>query len=562
MKIPYLSSLRKIYDEFSLIEKIVFTALVVVLIVSGMTLLYFFGTSYMKDVPARGGEMHEGVVGYPHFINPLLATTESERDLSTLTYSGLMRVDATGNLVPDLAESYTVSNDGKIYTFVLRKGEVFQDNTPITSDDVIFTIQKAEDPTLKSPQHANWQGVTVNAIDARTVQFVLKTPYSSFLQNTTLGILPKHIWNDADINEFTFSSYNFNPVGSGPYQIKEVKRDSAGLPIYYRLVAFNKYPTGEKDISTIYIHTFIDQQSMIKALEKGTIGSAGGISPSNKQILDDTRFNIYSPALLRTIGVFFNQSQNPLFAHAEIRQALGMAVDRNDIIGKVLYGYGNEEFSPLPHNLLLSSGTSASSSLEAAKSLLDKNDWKSNSQGIREKKIGKQTVQLSFSITTSDNPDLLNTAALLKEEWTKLGANVTIISLDPSDLSQNAIRPRKYDALLFGEVIGRGDDLYPFWDSAERKDPGFNIALYANSKADKFLEEARSATSSDQKASELVSAENIISGDMPAIFLYSPDFIYVARKDIKGLSLPPLEMPYERWAGIFDSYINTRKVFK
>ena len=529
----------------------VFYILLTCLIISALSLLWFTLISFGKQIPARGGELSEGVIGYPSFVNPLLSITDSGKDLSLLTYSGLMRVDTTGAIVPDLAQSYTVSGDGKTYTFILRKDIVFQDGEPITSGDVAFTIEKAQDPKVKSPLASNWRGVGVNVIDAQTIQFTLKTPYTPFIENTTLGILPKHIWDNADVDQFTFSPYNFNPIGSGPYKVAEVKRDSKGVLEYYKLTAFAKYAPGVKNISTIYIHFYADEDALLKAIKSGEVQSSADISPEQAKTLEKEGYQVKTAPLLRVFGVFFNQSQAPVLANKEVRQALDYAVDRNEIVDKVLYGYGKVE----------SLGTSTSR-IADAQALLAKNGWKLNAQGVMQKKDKKQTQTLSFTIITSDNEDLVKTAEILKEEWSNIGADVTIVSLNPSDLNQNAIRPRKYDALLFGEVTGRENDLYPFWHSSERKDPGLNIALYTNSNADKLLATLRVATSTDVVAKTLSSFQTMIANDVPAIIIYSPELTYVVPKDLKNLNLPPLEITSERWIGIFDSYLKTKTVWR
>ena len=515
--------------------------------------------AFRKDSPMRGGELHEGVVGYPSFINPLLSTANTGRDLSYLTYSGLMRINEEGNLSPDLAEQFTVSPDGTVYTFLLRDDAVFHDGTPLTSEDVVFTIEKVKDPTIKSSVANNWQGVSVKAIDEHTITFTLKTPYAPFIENTTLGILPKHIWDNATLDQFTFSPYNFNPIGSGPYKVEEVRRNPNGSPNLYKLVAWNKYAPGEKNITNLFIHVYPNTESLLNALRQGEIESAGDISGANTRALEEEGFNVQTTNMLHIFGVFFNQSQATIFTDKAVRRALNTAVDRTRIVDTVLLSYGNEEDGPLPGNGLHTSPTEHASS---AKAILYEEGWKENSEGIMEKKDSKGKRTLSFTLTTSNNPELIATAELLKQDWQAIGAKITVVSVDSSELTETVIRPRKYDALLFGEVTGRGKDLYPFWYSGERKDPGFNIALYTNSKADGILQKARTATSTEEAAAQLTSFIDIFYEDMPAVFLYSPKFIYVVPKKIKGLQLPALEMPHERFAGILSSYIKTKRVWK
>ncbi len=554
-----ISKIKYIFDDFSAIEKALFSLFSFFLILSSCMLFFSVFDSFRKDAPGYGGTLHEGVVGYPSFINPLLSTTNAGRDLSYLTYSGLMRINENGEFVPDLAESFTVSNDGTTYTFILREDTRFHDGKPLTSSDIVFTIKNAKDPKVKSPLATNWAGVKVVATDARTVVFTLNSPYAPFIENTAIGILPEHIWKDADLDQFTFSPYNFEPVGSGPYIVREIKRNTNGTPYLYHLEAWGDYAAGKKNISNIYIHIYPDAEKLLNALRHGEIESAGDLSPTDAETLKKEGFNVRTTDLLRNFGVFFNQNQATLFADKNVRYALEMAVDRNRIIDTVLLSYGNEEDAPLPGSALRPGAMENASS---AKALLLKDGWKENNDGILEKKDTKGTVKLSFTVITSNDPELLATANLLKEQWRAIGAEVSIVSLDPAELTQTVIRPRKYDALLFGEVIGRGKDLYPFWYSGERRDPGLNIALYTNSKADSLLQKARTATSSEETAKHLASFTSIFHEDMPAIFLYSPQYLYIVPEKIKGLTLPALDMAHERFAGILSSYINAKRVWK
>lgn len=536
-----ISKIRHTVGEFSLVERILFYVLSFFLIWSAFMLLYSFMDSFRSDAPARGGELHEGVVGYPSFVNPLLSTTNSGRDLSYLIYSGLMRINEKGVLVPDLAESFSVSEDGTQYTFVLREGLRFHDGEPLTSADVIFTIEMAKEPKVKSTVAANWQGVSVAAPDPRTVVFTLKTPYAPFIENTSLGIIPKHIWDTADLDQFTFSPYNFNPVGSGPYLVREISRNQNGSPYLYELQAWSNYKPGEKNISSLFIHIYPDSESRLAALREGKIDSAGDLSPAEAKVLKDAGFDVREANLLRVFGVFFNQNQATVFTDRKVRAALEAAVDRTRIIDTVLLSYANVEDGPLPRG----SGSIPTSNTE-------------QTPGAK----ATSTKTLSFTLATSDNPELAATAALLQEQWAAIGADVKIVTLPPSELAETVIQPRKYDALLFGEVTGRGKDIYPFWYSGERKHPGLNIALYTNTKADILLQKARSATSTAVTDESLSAFTDIFHEDIPAIFLYSPRYLYVVPKKVQGLELPALEMSQERFTGILASHIKTKRVWK
>ena len=126
-------------------ERIAFFALLCIFFVSAIVLLERMNQSFMIGIPKEGGSITEGVLGSPRFINPVLAYSQTDGDLVSLVYSGLMRKDTDGNLIPDLAEKYDISKDGLSYTFTLKKGVVFQDGKPVTADDIIFTVNKVKD---------------------------------------------------------------------------------------------------------------------------------------------------------------------------------------------------------------------------------------------------------------------------------------------------------------------------------------------------------------------------------------------------------------------------------
>ena len=154
---------------------------------------------FIVEVPSSGGIYKEGIVGTPRFINPVLSISDADRDLTSLVYSGLMRQHTDDTLIPDLAETVEISEDGLSYFFKIRDDAVFHDGEPVTSEDIIFTILTTQNPIIKSPKRANWDGITIEKIDDKNLTFHLQQPYAPFLNNTTLGILPKHIWQGVGI---------------------------------------------------------------------------------------------------------------------------------------------------------------------------------------------------------------------------------------------------------------------------------------------------------------------------------------------------------------------------
>ena len=566
---PFFKEAREAVRVFTLAEKFVFGVLLAAFATSVLILAFRVSESFMVVRPSYGGELIEGVLGTPGFINPILASRDVDRDLAALMYSGLLKATPEGALVPDLAESYDISSDGLTYTFKIKSGAKFHDKTPVTADDVLFTIQKAVDPNTKSSRRASFEGLAVEKIDELTVRFTLRQPYSAFLENTTLGILPRHIWKSVEADQFPFSRFNLSPLGSGPYKLAKVNKNGNDIPTSYELAANKNYAGGGSFIEKIIFKFYPNEEELITAYEKGEIESLSAISPAEANRLQSQGARVETATLPRVFGVFWNQNHAPLFVNKEVRTALSVGLDKNQIIQKILGGYGVAIDSPIPPSAGISEESPANATgvleenarIALATSTLEKAGWKLNPEGVYQKTVKKQTTALEFSISTSNAADLKAAAEIIKTEWGKIGAKVAVKVFESGDLNQNVIRPRKYDALLFGEIVGRDLDLFAFWHSSQRNDPGLNIALYANVKADKMLEEARVLLKGAGQEEKLKNFAAEVKNDIPAVFIYAPDFIYLVPEKIKGLSLGEMTVPAERFLGVTNWYIKTERIW-
>jgi peptide/nickel transport system substrate-binding protein len=536
------------------------------LIGSSVGLLYMLESRFLVDAPARGGMLTEGVIGSPRFINPVLAISDADRDLTALVYSGLLRASAEGGYLSDLADHYEVSEDGRTYTFVLRKNATFHDGTPVTAEDVVFTVTKAQDSALKSPLRANWDGITAEVVDAQTVRFTLRTAYAPFIENLTLGILPKSRWSEVSDEEFPFSDLNAEPVGSGPYRVAGIDRSSSGIASAYTLKSFGGYALGEPYLDTLVLRFYQNEQDLIDALGGGGVDSASGISPANLSGISSG--NIRTSPLNRVFGVFFNQNQSAVLRDPVVRRALDSAINRSALVEQVLDGYGTPLHEPIPPTLMdtpLPESTPTTDLAAAARTALIQAGWVLGEDGILQKTTGtgnaRQTVRLEFDLATANVPELRAAAEYLRAAWGAVGAHVNVQIFEAGDLAQNVIRPRKYDALLFGEVVGRELDLFAFWHSSQRNDPGLNIAGYTNSNADKALADLRT-TGEDEKRQELIrSFLTELDKDLPAVFLYAPDFVYSIPNEIAGVELGFIETPSDRFLSVYRWHRETDRVW-
>lgn len=567
-RLNFREIIHRAIKHFSVFERALFFGLFVIMSLSAGILLLRVNSIFTDEIPVAGGSIHEGVIGSARYINPVIAISDSDRDLTALIYSGLTRTLSNGEVIPDLASNFEMSEDGKTYTFTIRDDAVFQDGNKVTADDVEFTIQKIQDPALKSPKRANWVGVTIEKVSEKEIRFHLKQPYAPFIYNTTVGILPKHLWKDLSAEEFPFSLFNFEPIGSGPYKIDSITRTAAGLPQSYNLIPFKDFTLGNPYLQQIVISFYPNEDALFEAYGQGDIDSVHSVDSEHLKTLPMEESKIVTATLPRIFGVFFNQNHAPIFLDSAVRSALEKSTDRNNLVTEVLGGFGKPIRGPLPFEFEGTANNQDNSpSIDEAKAILEKAGWKYNeTEHVLEKitKKGKTTERqvLAFSIATANAPELKKTAALLKESWEKLGARVDVEIFELGDLNQNIIRPRKYDALLFGEIIGRDMDLYAFWHSSQRNDPGLNVAMYANSKTDALLEEARSLVDNEKRIEKYRLFADELKKDTPAVFLYSPQFIYLLPNTIKHNELIELTIPSDRFAESYRWYVDTERVWK
>ncbi len=564
--IPKERSIQRATRHFTSAEKAIFYFFITLFIGSTTIMLLKVNNSFLVRVPIEGGSVSEGVISNPRFINPVLAISEADKNLVSLIYSGLTKKDLSGDMVNDLAEKVDISEDGLTYTVTLKDGVIFHDGEPVTADDVVFTIQKILDPGVKSPLYRDFAGVIVNKIDEETVSFTLKRPYFPFINNLSVGILPKHIWSSVTNDEFSFSQWNVLPIGSGPYMVETVTRDSGGIPNFYDLTPFERSTISSPYISHYIFKFYPSEEDRLEAYNSGEIEVLSGVSPEETKEIEKRGGKILSSPLPRVFGVFFNQNSNKALLDKSVRQALDLTAPKEMIVEEVLGNFGNVIHGPLPPGIFEIKSTSSPLTLderfELASSTLTKAGWKKNTEtGILEKKSKNDTIKLSFSISTSDNPDLKNVAEMLKASWQILGAEVSVSIYESGDLNQNVIRPRRYDALLFGEIVGRDTDIYPFWHSSERNDPGLNIALYTNSQVDKIIESIQTEGNKEKRENLYKTFDQIIRSDVPAVFLYSPDFIYVVPESIKGVEFGSLNTSQDRFSDIRNWFIETNAVW-
>ncbi len=418
IQFPKFSQWKRIFKILHKKEKIMLLVLLVLALGSSIFLLISFYFGHTKIVPASGGSYNEGAVGQPRFLNPIYGeTNDVDRDLIELIFSGLMSYDDNGQLVKDLVDDYKISEDGKTYEFKLKDGIFWHDSRPLTSEDVIFTIRTIQNSDYKSPLRANWLDVDSEIISEKSFRLKLKNPYNSFLENCTLKIIPKHIWENILPENFALSFYNLQPIGSGPYKFKDLRQTDAGFIKSLTLKSNQNYYERASFILEISFKFFERKEDLIKATDRKEINGFSSVylngqpaSLSQSEFTMPKSFSLYSFSTPRYFSVFFNIQKSDIFSDKKVRQALNYATDKKEIIEEINFSlskkYGVETFQ-IAESPILPDFFGYNSPLkiynfdaEKAKKLLDEagftlhlsekgEGFKENENGAREKNIAK-----------------------------------------------------------------------------------------------------------------------------------------------------------------------------
>lgn len=531
---------------------------------AGLVLLYViirvFVPNYLNTIPVYGGGFSEGMVGYPRFINPVLALSQTDKDITNLVYSGLFREQSDGTITQDLVASYSVNASSTEYTIVLRDDVFFHDNTPVTAIDIAFTYDMIRDSVIKSHLAPSYEGVDWEILDEQTIVFSLKNPQSNFEKFLTVGILPRDQWSSISREEFAFSVDNISPIGSGPYQIADINRNSDERITSYVLTSSQGY--NQPYISTIEIKFYEDHRQVITAFESGLIDNLANISPQELLLLDHTlqTKNISSYPLDRSFVLFMNQSKEPVLAEKTVRSYLNQTINREQIISDVLFSRGDVATGPLPlsHDFYLPPTTTEKIPHEDFVKALGKLGWSLNEDGLY---TNDSAETLELTLHVPEVRELEQTANIIAEQLSQEGINVTIISVPQDEIVNTVVRRRDYELLLFGQLVEDASSLYAFWHSEGIADPGINIAMYENKTVDAILERLISAgEKGNDLATDYANIQKEIADDVPAIFLYRPHFIYALDQKINNVSFENLRFAWDRFNSVDDWYIQTESL--
>jgi len=570
-KLPSSGQLKYLSRFLSPKEKTLVGILTIAVILAVGAIGVRFVSSHMTNTAADGGQYTEASVGGPRFINPILASSNDvDLDISKLVFSGLVRTDSEGNLVPDLAESFETADDGKTYSFVLRDGVTWHDGAPFGASDVAATFNFIKDPAFNSPLIAQFRNVEIETPDERTVIFRLKEPFAPFLSLLTVGIMPIHLWQEVIPENATRAELNVKPIGTGPFRFKSLTKDKKGAIRSYTLSKNNEFYGQKPHLAEM---TFVFYPNFDQAADALTERKVDGISflplEYRESVNEIGSIMTYTFRLPQYTAIFFNQDKNPVLKSKAVRQSLALAIDKDLVLSETLGFDGVPVHGPiLPGFVGFHSEIKRySQDLTAAGKLLDDEGWKLGDGNVRSKMLpgadgDKIDTPLSITLTTVDSQENVSVAETVKRMWEGIGVQVAIELVPVSRIQQDKLRPRDYSVLLYGEILGQDPDPFPFWHSSQIDNGGLNLSRYSNRRADQLLEKARATTDSEERESLYQDFQDLLIEDLPAIFLYSPNYTYAVDRRVKGIEPTVVFTPADRFTGVADWYVKTKKVWR
>ena len=542
------------FHKFTSIERGIVSILVLAILVSTAQLTGLRNQN-TQIIAADGGVHIEGVVGSPRYINPVLAgTNQVDLDIAKLVYSGLVKVSPAREVMPDLAASWNLTNEDKTYIFNLRPDVKWHDGQDFTSDDVVYTFNVLQNNDYTGVLKSNFQGVTVERLDDHTVQFTLPAPSSFFLYDLDIGIIPEHIYRQVAVRDLASFYRPGAIIGTGPFQYDGgISNQSVTLKKYTHFYGIKPH------LEKVVFYFYENERTLQTAFKNRAISAAGLLEEPTiaAGIAGDQQFNYQLPQYR---AIFFNQlGDNQALKDVSVRQALAYATDKLEIVEQVENNHADVVDSPILPGFWGHKDNikKYDFNLNQAATILKNAGWADvDGDGILE----KDNVRLSFKLSTRQDLKLNAIAKLLAHNWTILGAQVDVDEVDTASFIKDVVRPRNYDALLFGQDLGGNSDPYVYWHSSQITDPGLALAVTIDKDLDNNLESARLSATVNQSIGAYLRFQDAFAQLVPAILLYTPRYTYIVDSKLKGVTDQiNLSSLSDRFATIEQWYVRTKR---
>jgi len=473
----------------------------------------------------------------PSRLNPLLATDSSSSEIASFLFNGLVKYDKDATMIiGDLAEEFYFLDETTLI-FKLRKNVKWHDGENFSAKDVAFTYKILISPQVVSPYSSDFRFVkSVEMVDEFTIKVLYHEPYFKALEVWMMGILPEHILRDE--KNLMNSKFNTSPVGTGAYKLHQLEHSKNII-----LVAFDEYFEGRAKIDKISFSIIADPMTRFLMLKSSAL-DVGSIEPMQfeRQLNPEffEKFNVYENISRSYTYLGFNLRLEK-FQDARVREALSLAVDRQEIVDILFFSHAKVCTGPfLPKTKAFNPDVKApKQDIEKAKKLLKEAGY-------------DESNPFTFEIATSNASDIRPYAAqIIQHQLKRAGVVVSLRVMEWQAFLNMVVFPNKFDSVLLGWGLSPTPDPYVFWHSDNDRKSGFNLTGYKNKRLDKMIETSQSMVDRDELAKLWQEMFATIVEDNPYLFLYIPNSITTVNKNIKNI------VPSQ--SGIWHNYIEWEK---
>lgn len=512
--------------------------LVAAIIFLSITQAYWYTDSYSINTYRSGGTYTEATMGEVKTLNPLFASTSSEKTLSKLLFSSLSTYDYAGHAGYDLAESIQSDETGKIWTVKLRNSLKWSDGNPLTNDDVIFTASLIKNPLVNSNYSSNLRGVTVKEDENKNLIFTLSGASAYFKSALDFPILPKHILGSVSpelLLEHTFSN---KPVGSGAFTYNHTQTiGTTGEKIVY-LQANQNYYKGAPLMNSFVVHAFVNKTDIVNALNNGTVTASGELDGDYLNKVD--KVNLNEKQTLINYGVFAFLNTDRL-SNRELRQAIRQGIDLSKIRAD-LNGATALDYPILDTQISLTYPELPSYDRATAKNTI--------------KTFLEQHADFTkagLTIATLNSGSLPKITEKIASELRELGLKIEISVYEPGqDFVLNTLAPRSYDILIYEIGLGADPDVFAYYHSSNATQNGHNLSNYKNAVVSDLILSARSTMNQELRAKKYERFLNYFVNDVPAIGIYRSSINYFTSKNVRSYSQENrLVAPADRFQDVY-----------
>lgn len=493
--------------------------------------------------PAVGGEINLRLDKDPDNFNPILYSTAYGGYIVTQIYSSLFDFNEKWEPIPHVAESWSFSDDKLTMTIKLRQGVKFTDGAELTAEDVAFTLNTIKHPEYTGPRAASMKDVvSVEATDKYTVTIKLAKPFAPIFTNINYGILQKKLFDGTPVKDMDKHPVTMNPVGSGPYKLKEYVRGQYVIlernPDWFA----SKENGGAPFIQTVRFKVIPDNQTAVAALQNGEIDMLTPEATEVTNLEQNFKDKLVAHNWDRNgFGYILLNTAKPPLDNKLVRQALTYGLDREAIIKGVLEGRGTVPPGPIPPVSWAydSKAKALPYDPNKAKQLLEQAGYKMGANGIYEKD-GKP-LKLTF-YGSSGSTTIEAIASIARNNYKQIGVDLEVQLMDFNAMMDNYVKPGKYDLSFGGFTLGLDPDSHYslFHSSSGKPDAkgnvsGFNRSRYANPKVDALLEQARAEYDLAKRKQLYGEFQQIIIDEAPVIMVYANRYTDFTSARVKGV---------------------------